>query len=65
MNALRTHCGNLEKDLADLEGWKHECTELQLQITNIENNAELECFRAVAVERENSEKLVKKDWYSS
>ena len=58
LNALRTHCGNLEKDLAYLEGWKHECTD------NKENNTELECFRA-ALERENSGKLVKKDWYSS
>ena len=50
-----THCGNLEKDLADLEGWKHECTELQLKVTNIENNAELECFRAMARERKQWE----------
>ena len=41
LNALRTHCGNLEKDLADLEGWKRECTELQFKVTNIENKAEL------------------------
>ena len=32
LNALRTHCRNLEKDLADLEGWKYECTELQLKV---------------------------------
>ena len=52
LNALRTHCRNLEKDLADLEGWKRECTELlQLKVTNIENNVELECFRAMARER--------------
>ena len=55
LNALRTHCGNLVKDLADLEGWKHECTELQLKVINIENRAELVCFRAVARERKQWE----------
>ena len=55
LNALRTHCGNLEKDLADLEGWKREYTELQLKVTDIENNAELECFRAMARERKQWE----------
>ena len=55
LNALRTNRGYLEKDLADLEGWKHECTELQLKVTNIKNNAELECFRAVARERKQWE----------
>ena len=55
LNALSTHCGNLVKDLADLEGWKHECTELQLKVTNIENKAELLCFRAVTRERKQWE----------
>ena len=55
LNDLRTHCGNLEKDLADFEGWKRERTELQLKVTNIENNLELECFRAVARERKQWE----------
>ena len=51
LNALKAYCAKLEKDLADLEGWKHKCTELQLRVTQIENNMELECFRAVAKER--------------
>ena len=52
---MRTHCGNLEKGLAGLEGWKHKCTELQLKVINIENNVELESFRAVARERKQLE----------
>ena len=51
---MRTNCGILEKDLADLEGWTYKCTELQLKVTNIENN-----------ENWNAWKLMKKDWYSS
>ena len=48
---MRAYCAKLEKDLDDLEGWKYKCTELQLRVTQIENNMELECFRAVAKER--------------
>ena len=59
---MRTHYGNLEKALADSEGWKHECTKLQLKVTNIVNKAELECFRAMARERKqweaNDERLL-------
>ena len=55
LNALRTHSGNLEKHLANLEEWKHKCTELQLKVTDIENNAELECFRAMARKRKQWE----------
>ena len=58
LNALRhsrTHYEKLEKDLADLEGWKCKCAELQQKVTQIESNAELECFRAVAKERKQWE----------
>ena len=55
LNASRVYCDKLEKDLADLEGWKYKCTELQLRLTRIENNMELECFRAVAKERKQWE----------
>ena len=34
----------LEEDIADLEGWKHKCTDLQLKVIHIENNVELECL---------------------
>ena len=51
LNALKAYCAKLEKDLADLEGWKYKCTELQLRVTQIENNMKLECFRAVAKQR--------------
>ena len=51
LNTLKAYCTKLEKDLADLEGWKYKCTELQLRVTQIERNMELECFRAVAKER--------------
>ena len=52
---LRIYCEKLEKDLSDLEGWKRKCAELQQKVTQIENNAELECFRAVARERKQWE----------
>ena len=57
LNALKAYCTKLEKDLADLEGWKYKCTELQLRVTQIERNMELECFRAVAKERTQWENL--------
>lgn len=44
----------VEKDIADLEGWKHKRTDLQLKVIHIENNVELECFRTVAKERNSS-----------
>ena len=61
---MRTNCGILEKDLADLEGWTYKCTELQLKVTNIENNENWNALE-LWLERENSGKIMNKDWYSS
>ena len=55
LEQLRAYCEELEKALADLEGWKTKCAELQLKVNQIENNLELECFRAVARERKQWE----------
>ena len=57
---LRAYCAELEKDLADLEGWKYRCTE---------GNPNRKEFGKTALElwlkKENSGRLVKKDWYIS
>ena len=55
LESWKIKCSDLERELNALEGWKSKCAELQLKVNQIENNLELECFRAVAKERKQWE----------
>ena len=55
LESWKIKCSDLERELNALEGWKSKCAELQLKVNQIENNMELECFRAVTKERKQWE----------